>query len=456
MSPPSQLWKLKNSRLTKLLVSIGARSTGTKGVMVEQLVWDCGRAKLVGEGQGSGLNVSSGLDDSRSLDGSKKLPGLKGSRELPDLNGSSLASTKETTRILSIDMGIKNLAFCVCDVPVLSAPTKATARSEESNKKQSESALELSIVAWKRIAVTGSTTPIGRKKKAVSEDVDADVEVEEKKETNQAYVEGDDPFSPMQLSKTAYKLVREVLLPYKPDTILIERQRFRSGGGSAVQEWTVRVNMFESMIWAVLTTLKNEGNTRQPKLEDKKEEEKVTRPHIWDVSPMRVASFWIGNEAKKTKKVRVKVEKKEKVDLVQRWILADAEGIEINEAVNITFQDGAARTRDAFMAMKSGPNRKPATLRKIKEPKGIKESKMKKESKMVAVPVVELPDVPGTSVKELLQKEPLLDIGKLDDLADCLLQAGAWTKWEMNRLAVNEMIKEEDVEGLEEWIRDHD
>lgn len=434
-----------------MLSSIGSRSTGTKSIMVEQLLHDSKIRKLV---------FGSSTSDSKSGAG---LAGLKPS---PGLNVSSdvalpHASMKATTRVLSIDMGIKNLAFCVCDVPALSK-TRTTS-SKENDKKQKneqiESTLRLSVVAWKRIAVTGSTTPTGRKKKVPPKDEDDG----ENKKPACAFVEGDDPFSPMQLSKTAYKLVREVLLPYSPDTILIERQRFRSGGGSAVQEWTVRVNMFESMIWAILTTLKNEGIATQTKTKSKEERVKVGgdgKPQIWHVSPMRVASFWIGKEAKKLalpnvdirdkKKGRVKVEKKEKVDLVQRWILSDAGGIEVNEAVEITFQDEAVRTRNAFMAEKSGPNRKPKELRKIKEPK------MKKVAKMVVVPVVELLETPGVPAKESLQEEPLLDIGKLDDLADCLLQAGAWTKWEMNRLVLHEMIEEEDIERVNKWIRDKD
>ncbi|RDI82282.1 hypothetical protein Vi05172_g7696 [Venturia inaequalis] len=425
MTLPSRLLKLRNEDLTRLLVAIGGASTGNKGVLVERLVRGCGRVGL-------GVGVASGVKDGVGFG--------RGS--------SGLGSKKETTRVLSIDMGIKNLAFCVCDVPVLSG--------RGSRAKGGDGTLDLCVVAWKRIAVTGSTTPIGRKKKVV--------DGEEKKESGQAHIEGDDPFSPMQLSKTAYKLVKEVLLPYNPDTILIERQRFRSGGGSAVQEWTVRVNMFESMIWAVLTTLKNEGVTTKTKISRKEKEE---RPQIWDVSPMRVATFWIGKEAKKlaeranvdireAKKGRTKVEKKEKVDLVQRWILSDAEGIEINEAVNITFEDGAALTRDAFMASKSGPNRKCAALRKIKEPKVVKTKGERAEGKKVVLPVVELAAIPDSPATESLKEEAVLDIGKLDDLADCLLQAGAWVKWEMNRLAVQEMVEEGDVEALEEWVRENE
>lgn len=462
----SPLWKLKNEHLTKLLIAIGGRSSGTKGVLIERLGWECARAKLPSS------SLDYGFTSGRNLEGLKSTRGLTGSK-LSD-GSTGLAPRKDTIRVLSIDMGIKNLAFCVCDVPVSSAPTRKTLSKggkKTRGNTQSESTLELSVVAWKRIAVTGSTTPIGRKKKKV---VSGDVDVEEKeKKTSPAAIEGDDPFSPMQLSKTAYKLVREVLLPYNPDTILIERQRFRSGGGSAVQEWTVRVNMFESMIWAVLTTLKKEALAAQTEanddgIEEGEGEDSLTRPQIWDVSPMRVATFWISKEVQKlaertnlglgdVKKGRKKVEKREKVDLVQRWILADAEGIEINEAVTISFEDGAAQTRDAFMASKSGPNRKSAALRKIKEPKEPKERKKTKEEKKekIVIPLVQISQVPGlpfAGVQSIVGEEALLDIGKLDDLADCLLQAGAWMKWEGNRRAVRDMVIEGDVEGLLEWI----
>lgn len=425
MAASSSLLKLRSADLTTLLSSIGSRSTGTKVVMVEQLLRDSKVPKL-------GFSSSHAGSASSFSAGSTSLP----------IAGRS----KAATRVLSIDMGIKNLAFCVCDVPALDS--RVPMKRSKKSVPESESILELSVVAWKRIAVTGSTTPIGKKKKKKKSKAEEEEAVVAK--TKEApHIENEDPFSPMSLSKTAYKLVREILLPYAPDTILIERQRFRSGGGSAVQEWTVRVNMFESMIWAVLTTLKNEGPSK-----DK------GKPQVWDVSPMRVASFWIGDAARKLKKQkdggvmkkkgRTKVEKKEKVDLVQRWILSDAGGIEVNEAVDISFRDEAARTRDAFLASKIGVNRKPAALRKVKEPK------VKRGAKSVVLPVIELPGTGDGSAEETLQEEPLLDIGKLDDLADCLLQAGAWTKWEMNRKVILAMIEDDDVERVEEWIRAKD
>ncbi|QDS76606.1 hypothetical protein FKW77_007631 [Venturia effusa] len=361
-----------------------------------------------------------------------------------------MANLQALSKLRSVD-----LTTLLCSIGARSSREISQSQANE----RIESTLRLSVVAWKRIAVTGSTTPIGRKSRGPSKSLD---DVEEQ-ESIKAYVEGDDPFSPKQLAKTAYTLVKEVLLPYNPDTVLIERQRFRSGNGSAVQEWTVRVNMFESMIWAVLTTLKSERMAIQTETNStgRGESTEVKRPQLWDVSPKRVASFWISRKTKKleesanidirhAKKGRAKVEKKEKIDLVQRWILADAGGIEVNEAVDITFEDEAARTRDAFVAEKSGPNRKPVALRKIKE------FEKKKRAKKIAIPVVELPQSPGSPARELMQEEPLLELGKLDDLADCLLQAGAWTKWEMNRMELHDMIVEGDVEGLNKWIHDQD
>jgi cruciform cutting endonuclease 1 len=345
-------------------------------------------------------------------------------------------------------MGIKNLAFCVCDVPAPETNPLQKKKSSKQSDMDPESVLEFSVVAWKRIAVTGTSTPVSRKRKSPTKDT-ALVKAKEP-----AQIEKEDPFSPMSLSKTAYKLVREVLLPYAPDTILIERQRFRSGGGSAVQEWTVRVNMFESMIWAVLNTLKSEGFTAQ------KSKGLLETQQISDVSPMRVASFWIGDAANKAanatgavgakKKGRTKVEKKEKVDLVQQWISSASNAVESKTAVSVTFRDDAARTRDAFMASRNNINRKDAAPQKIKE------AKSKKGAASVVIPIIELPQTPDEATKEIFQEEPLPSIGKLDDLADCLLQAGAWTQWEKNRRVLREMIERDDVNRIEEWIRDRD
>lgn len=69
-------------------------------------------------------------------------------------------------------------------------------------------------------------------------------------------------FSPARLSLLAVDLITNRLLPLRPDIVIMEQQRFRSQGGSAVFEWTLRVNSLESMLYAVLATMRAVGRWR--------------------------------------------------------------------------------------------------------------------------------------------------------------------------------------------------
>ena len=201
-------------------------------------------------------------------------------------------------------------------------------------------------------------------------------------------------FAPSALSRTAYTLTSD-LLKYEPDMILIERQRFRSGGAAAIQEWTVRVNMLESMLWACLETLRSQSGSRSDPF-----------PKVLDISPARVANFWLAgsdvplrppvdlfetgvrpiNIDKASQHGRKKVDKKDKVALARSWLSQDS------DEVLVDLEGEAAETAKSF-SMKRG----------------------------------------------LSQSTANLTGGKLDDLADCLLQAVAWVRWEENRLEIRDM-----------------
>jgi cruciform cutting endonuclease 1 len=245
-------------------------------------------------------------------------------------------------RILSIDMGIRNLAYCILDVPE-SSPSKLP-----------------SIRAWHRLAV--STTPEVREVK-----LGEGVEMAPVKEV----------FNPATLSAAAYTLLKKKLLLEEPTHILIERQRFRSMGSRNILEWTVRVNMFESILYAVLCTLKGEG---------------VWSGEVQAIAPGKVGPFWLGEETDGvgSKKVRtsksVKIRNKgAKIDLVRGWL----EGGEMVGLGNEIVEGMARRYREKW-------NRSPG---------GRKKGEGDGEKKM----------------------------GKLDDLADCLLQGMAWIQWEENK-----------------------
>ena len=129
-------------------------------------------------------------------------------------------------------MGIRNLALCLLQIP-------ASSQIPE-------------ITDWDRITVS------------------------QKPDSSTSSVA--ESFEPIDYAAKAYMLMKSSLEKYNPHTILIERQRYRSGGGAAIQEWTVRVNMLESMFHAVLHTIAQQNQYDFI---------------VHSVSPRKVAQLWI-------------------------------------------------------------------------------------------------------------------------------------------------------------------
>lgn len=240
-------------------------------------------------------------------------------------------------------MGIRNLAYCILDAP------------KTSSKK-----FPL-IRAWHRLAV--STAP-----EVLPAKPDEDVAIPPVKEV----------FNPATLSAAAYTLLRKQLLVEDPTHVLIERQRFRTMGSRNILEWTVRVNMFESILYAVLCTLKGEG---------------VWNGEVHAIAPGKVGPFWVGEEKgdevgskkeRKSKSAKIR-NKGAKIDLVRSWLEAE----DMVELGNESVESVARRYREKW-------NRIPGGQRKVEGEAGEK-------------------------------------MGKLDDLADSLLQGMAWIQWEENK-----------------------
>lgn len=386
--------KLKNSGLRTLLHLIGAPSTGTKPVLLAR------------------------LQDKLSL------PTMRSPRR------------SSTTRILSIDMGIKNLAYCVADVSIPSAHPSASSRvpsqgiDGEEGSSEARSEPVMTVTAWRRVAVQAlpaTTTPTPASVAATSPSSAAGGE------------ENPDPFHPRALAAKAHVLLTTLLLPHAPHTLLIERQRYRSGGAAAVQDWTYRVNLFEGMLWAVLGTLRGErAGSRSGK--GKVKGERKGDPEVWDVSPARVVGFWVGEGKDGKKRGAGAKGKKEKVGLVGKWVagegVATAAGAARGDSsVRLDFAEEAEAARKAFVAklMKRRGLRKGASKTKAAP----KRKKTGKEDAQILVESVGVADSTPVVV------EGTEDIGKLDDLADCLLQAAAWVQWEANRRHIAVMDEEE-------------
>lgn len=252
--------------------------------------------------------------------------------------------------IVSIDMGIRNLAFCRISLP----PYWGSA---------AQSTVPI-VHDWARIVVS---------KRADSESLVDDTKQSAPKEA----------FDPATYARHAYLLVKKLLSTSQPTQILIERQRFRSMGGSAVQEWTLRVNMFEAMLYAVLKTFSEQGSWNGA---------------VHPIGPAKVSKFWLGHAEgglgtkSGSKSTNTKAAK---IDLVAKW-LQDGERFEL--------QGAAAKLGKAFLQKRKG-------------------------AKRVLVQQDEL--TVNTSDRSVE-----VEMGKLDDLADCLLQGMTWIQWERNRRTI--------------------
>ena len=262
----------------------------------------------------------------------------------------------KSTKVLSIDMGIRNLAYCVLDV----SPSLLSSSMEITKPVQLPY-----LDSWHRIAVSSPPLP-------------SDGSGETSKPTKES-------FSPATLSKSAYKLLRQLIDPRgdPPTHILIERQRFRSMGSKHILEWTIRVNMFESIIYAILHAMK---------------ELKIWDGEVVGISPGKVGPYWVGEEegAGKESKVQKKhrssksakiINKGLKIDLVRSWL-------EAGDFVML----GVGDVKDTARRYMEKWDRAPGGR------KGAKKG-----------------------------EKPEDEMGKLDDLADCLLQGMAWIQWERNK-----------------------
>lgn len=256
------------------------------------------------------------------------------------------------------------------DVPPRAAAAAVAARENGPAKaEEGEGQMIPSIHEWCRLAV--SSPPAA----ASSE-----------KEQGTPLVK--EAFDPATLSRAAYALLRERLLPTNPTHVLIERQRFRSMGSKHILEWTIRVNMFESILYAVLCTLKAE---------------RVWNGEVVGVTPGKVGPFWLGGgegdgygseealkKVRKTKSAKAR-NKGLKIDLVRRW-LGDGNVVGLGNK-------GVAETARQY-------------IEKWDRAPGGRKVEKKADGE---------------------RAENNDEMGKLDDLADCLLQGMAWVNWEENR-----------------------
>lgn len=201
-------------------------------------------------------------------------------------------------------------------------------------------------------------------------------------------------FEPSVYALLSNNFVRHILDRFSPlDAVLIERQRYRSGSSAAIQEWTVRVNMLEAMLHAVFCCLHGKKS-----------------PVAESVSPSRVTRFWVDRVGEKFLEAQKKPERRKKKE-VQGEELGEELGVEGAEVV-IKREKTYRKTKLAKVSLVKEWLRSGGVVKVGKDAKGVaadfEPAKGRRKSKSVSG-------------------------GKLDDLADCLLQGMAWIRWEENR-----------------------
>lgn len=368
--------------------------------------------------------------------------------------------------ILSIDMGIRNLGIAHFLVPRAepSSASQSGTKYDKNVKAIDDNIPELGATpilnAWQRLNV--SKLPLTPEEDA--EDVAETASKRHNTPEDDVGIElrpikgkqgGLPAFSIPLYASHAYTLITSLLDTYRPTHILIERQRFRSNGSHEVLEWALRVGLFESMLYTVLHTLREQMSLERSLNGPVGEQQRKGRgdgkaqlpppPFVEGVDPRRVYKYWkeeaevheeqdpISARPNTRKRQRIEraiakgsapndVIKKAKINIVGHWLLdwreretgADKEG-ESSE----TTSDSQRRT----------PNRASAKLHVAQDPKlrDLVDAYLRKWLKSLNIKK----DDP------LLRDAPKgVKLEKLDDLADCLIQGITWVDWQAMRCRI--------------------
>ncbi|KAL7656495.1 hypothetical protein ACMYSQ_005581 [Aspergillus niger] len=368
---------LKAKALQQIAQKTGIQSSGTKAVLVERL-------------EGELTPLFPHFQNDRG-----KLNEYKNEKRRNNDDNDGI-------RVLSIDMGIRNLAFAVLHSPYPSSSSFSSSGSISSTgsseaytpRDKAKEGNSITLTAWKRLSIPDLCY-------AQLEGTPSLITTTTKPKS-QVTEEAKEDFSPSLYARHAYTLITTLLSTYNPTHILIERQRFRTGGGSAVQEWTIRVGVLEGMLYAVLETINSSLLSSSSFSSSPSSGGKV---QVYPVEPGRVSRFW-GEESgdigdgggdmvvkKQKKRKNVRDVKKMKIALVREWLVSAAN----DDGDGRVVLGGSAGEGDEVRELAS------AFLEKCEGKRRTKKG------------------------------EDGVDIGKLDDLADCLVQGVTWLEWQRVR-----------------------
>ncbi|KAI1825431.1 mitochondrial resolvase Ydc2 [Xylaria intraflava] len=317
-------------------------------------------------------------------------------------NASSRSNPGPAPVILSIDLGIKNLAFSLM-TPASPVSPRPKVRSKYITTDQSPiSPPAIKLHAWKRLSLLPDP---------------ADVSPQDGGGPMPSVGSSAEFFAPAAMAKTANAFLQETVLQLKPlpTCILIERQRWRSQSSAAIQEWTVRVNTLEAMFHASLKTLRDFGawegdvvsvqpaRVSQLFLYATKEDTGRTAKIDKKTQELEEGEIDASDENKPTRKRKTSRKtsaetKKLKIELLGSWL---GQGDRIIQPGNLE----TGHMLDGYRLALEGNNRS----------KGGRRSKSKRATEETEA-----------------EKEQLMLGKKLDDVTDSLMQGMAWLRWQEN------------------------
>ncbi|KAF3933644.1 hypothetical protein ABW20_dc0104581 [Dactylellina cionopaga] len=255
-----RLLMMRNTELKEILQKCGWPVSGTKSAMVEQIQSRLPQSRLI--------------TLQRSKSGTLERAGIQ----------------PHEHRILSLDMGIKNLALCLLRLPPIGLSPEQNVVPE--------------ILAWQRFSLFDLSSSLARGDEPSSGLPSSTVRP------------SDMDFAAASLAPLATTLARQLVANHNPTIIAIEKQRYRTMGSAAVQEWTIRVNKLEAMLHAALRVLQ--------------EEEVWKRGSACSICPQKVTGFWLNRYGLLQGARAGAITKPLKIKLVRTWIESD-QGVTFNK-----------------------------------------------------------------------------------------------------------------------------
>lgn len=475
----------KNSVLKSLCVSCGLSNAGTKAVLASRV----SRAVILAELSSPAVPAKTFAANSKDTRTKLSSDGFSFSKSI------TYQSNNKSFKVLSIDLGIKNFSYCKFKT-TLNILTKDTVPIVYDWEKlnvfdYTDGKLDTLIL--------GSENEKSQAEIELSgEDFSEMSDSEDRNEMRNTTIENQ--YSPNVFAEVAFKLVQKLFtemeksttsnltgsnsfanaMPF--DVILIEEQRSRTKSNAAVQQWTLRVNMLEHMLFATIRSLQQ----LMP--------EKFGNMVVFLSSPKRMGNYWTGVQSletqrslkenttanddnkqcvngekeintKRKKKLLLKNAKKERIALVENWLT------EYIYTKLGSHSKGNSNKKSSLNKLLVSSSRTPFTIdtklwniiqTNLKETlefsdllhddgkKNVKEGgrTTARKQRLFAIAMAHAHAADDSNLntnvtakaKKREKSTTLKSLTKYDDLADSLLHGLSWFSWQKNKLVLSEAL----------------